>query len=490
MKLDRGDHKEAALRRFAIWLSMALLLAVSSTVGAEENDSAATPSPASSRAAQQQPAATPTSPLAIHIGDADLLIGGFMDMTTITRSVATGNGIGTNFSNFPFSSSAAGPNAVANMPETRFSAQNSRITLQATSKVGSASLKGYLEADFLGNTAQNLNVTSNSDGLRMRLYWVQYQRGKFEFLAGQSWSFLVPSRNGISPMPGDLFYTQDIDTNYQMGLTWQRVPGFRFIAHASDTVTLGLAVENPEQYVGGSVVLPKAFPTFEVDTGSGSSAIGSASATPNLYPDLSFKIALDPKTGSTHQHIDAAGFVRGFKTYNATTNASSSTTGYGGSVNAVVEPVKNFRLMATNFFSKGGGRYIGNTGTPDFIVNPDFSMSLVQSWSGIYGTEITSKNTLLYGYYSLTRIDQNTTLDADGKTPIGYGIVGSTAANHKIDEATVGITQTFFRDPKIGGMQLMLQYSHLQRRPFSVPAGTPSSASLNMLYVNVRYVLP
>jgi hypothetical protein len=442
--------------------------------------------------ADQQPAggSTPTSPLSIHIGDSDFTIGGFMDMTTITRSATTGNGLGTNFSNFPFSSSAAGPNVATGLPETRFSAQNSRITFQATSKVGSANLKGYLEADFLGNTAQNLNITSNSDGLRMRLYWVQYQQGKFEFLAGQSWSFLVPNRNGISPMPGDLFYSQDIDTNYQMGLVWQRVPGFRFIAHASDTVTAGVAIENPQQYVGGAVVLPKAFPASEVDTGSGSSAIGSASATPNSYPDVSFKIALDPKTGSTHQHIDAAGFVRGFKTYNPTADATTGATGYGGSVNVVLEPVKNFRLIATNFFSKGGGRYIGNTGTPDFIVNPDFSMSLVQSWAGIYGAEITAKNTLLYGYYSLDRIDQNTTLDADGKTQIGYGIVGATGANNKIDQYTGGITQTFFRDPKIGGMQLMLQYSYLQRTPFSVPAGTPSDAHLHLFYVNVRYILP
>src|SRR5580698_4101857 len=132
-----------------------------------------------------------------------------MNVSTVTRSTNTGNGIGTNFSNFPFTTTATGaPNPTGNLAETRFSAQNSRITLQATSKVGSASVKGYLEADFLGNTAQNLNVTSNSDGLRMRLYWAQVQTGKFEFLAGQSWSFMTPNRTGLSPMPGDLFYSQ------------------------------------------------------------------------------------------------------------------------------------------------------------------------------------------------------------------------------------------------------------------------------------------
>ena len=72
-----------------------------------------------------------------------------------------------------------------------------------------------------------------------------------------------------------------------------------------------LTIENPEQYVGGAVVLPKAFPAFEVNTGSGSSVVGSSSPTPNLYPDMTVKVALDPKTGATHQHIDVAGFVRG-----------------------------------------------------------------------------------------------------------------------------------------------------------------------------------
>ena len=140
--------------------------------------------------------------------------------------------------------------------------------------------------------------------MRLRLYWVQYTSGKFEFLAGQSWSFLTPNRNGLSPMPGDLFYSQDVDTNYQMGLTWGRTTQFRFIAHASDIVTAGVSIENPEQYVGSAVVLPAAFTAAEVDAGA--SNVGSASAVPNAYPDVIGKIAFDPKTGNTHQHIDAA----------------------------------------------------------------------------------------------------------------------------------------------------------------------------------------
>jgi hypothetical protein len=329
----------------------------------------------------------------------------------------------------------------------------------------------------------------------MRLYWAQFREGKFEFLGGQSWSFLTPNRNDLSPMPGDLFYSQDVDTNYQMGLTWGRVPGFRFIYHASDTVAAGVAIENPEQYTGSAVVFPAAFSSVpailaEVDTGSGSSAVGSSSPVPNLLPDFIGKFSLDPKTGNTHQHIDGAFVVSTFKTFNPNSDASFRKTGYGGSINAIVEPVKDFRVIATNFWSSGGGRYIANTNIPDFIVKPDFSMSLVGSFSGIYGIEMTAAKSLLYGYYSVATVNQNTTLDANGKTPIGYGISGSQTANHKIWEATGGITQTFFRDPKLGGMQLMIQYSYLKRTPFSVPPGTPADAKMSMLYINVRYILP
>jgi hypothetical protein len=450
----------------------------------------------------QQPAPTPppSSPLAIHIGDSDFLIGGFMDMTSITRSTNTGNGIGTSFGTIPFGNTPAG-----NLSETKFSAQNSRLSLQVTSKWGPASIKGYLETDFLGNAPNGLNVTSNSNTLRMRVYWVQFITGKFEFLAGQSWSMMTPGRDSISPMPGDLFYSQDVDTNYQMGLIWGRTPGFRFIAHATDNITAGLALENPEQYIGSAVVLPAAFPAAEVDAGSVTTNV------PNLYPDIIGKIAYDtpgkgspkaPKGGQIiveqtpkaasglHQHIEAAVVIRGFKTFNQPTNTSFNSTAIGGSINAVIQPVKAVRVIGTTFFSNGGGRYIANTNIPDFIANPDASLNLVKSRSFIVGPEVqAAPKSLVYAYYSQAHADEQVTVDTNGK-PIGFGIPGSAASNNKLYEGTLGLTQTFFRDPKVGGMQLMIQYSYLKRTPFSVPAGTPTSAHLNMVYVNVRYILP
>jgi hypothetical protein len=445
--------------------------------------------------AQQPP---PTSPLAIHVGDADLLIGGFMDAMVVSRSTNTGNGLATNFGAIPFTTTTAGvPNSAGNLSETRFSAQNSRVSLQATSKWGSVGMKGYLEADFLGNTSTNLNVTSNSNGLRMRLYWAQVTDGKFEFLAGQSWSMMTPNRNGISPVPGDVFFSQNVDTNYQNGLIWLRTPGFRFLYHASSAVTAGLGLENPQQYVGSSVVLPAAYNTCcanQVDAGA--SNLGSSSPVPNRYPDFIGKIAFDPKTKKTKQHIDAAFLIRSYRTFMPSSDTKYSATGKAGSINAAFEVVPNFRIVLMNYFSDGGGRYIANANIPDFIVNADGSLSTVSSRSGIYGAEATVKKSLIYGYYSQVHANQLTGFDANGTTAIGFGIPNSQSANNKVEEDTIGLTQTLFRDPKVGGLQVMLQYSHVKRTVFSSPQTLPTGtlpgniAKLNMVYINFRYILP
>ena len=161
------------------------------------------------------PPAQPTSPLAIHVGDADLLFGGFIDATSIRRSTNTGSGLGTSFGTIPFGNTVQG-----NMKDTQFSSQNSRITLQATSKFGTADLKAGLELDFLGNAPNGLSVTTNSNTIRMRVFWGQFRKGSFSFLSGQAWSLMTPNRNGLSPETGDVFVGQVVDPNLQMGITW------------------------------------------------------------------------------------------------------------------------------------------------------------------------------------------------------------------------------------------------------------------------------
>jgi len=439
---------------------------------------AQTPAPPDS-SGQPPGSGPPSSPLAIHIGDADLLFGGFIDATSIRRDVNTGSGVGTSFGTIPFGNTVQG-----HMNDTQFSSQNSRLTLQATSKAGNADLKGSLEVDFLGNAPNGLNVTTNSNTLRMRVFWGQYRHGALEFLAGQSWSLMTPNRDRLSPETADVFFSQTVDPNYQMGLTWGRTMQFRLTTHAKDFFAAAVSIENPDQYLGSGVKLPAAFPSGEVDTGA------SVNDVPNHLPDVIGKIAFDLRGGGRHQHIDAAVLLRSFKTYSLKTDTTFTATAAGGEVTVALEPLKPVRLIAITFYSSGGGRYIANTNLPDFIINQDASIGLVTTRSYLVGTEVQGgARTAMYGYYSEAHADRAVTADADG-SPIGFGVPESTAANALIAEATAGVTHTFFRDPKIGGIQFMAQYSHVRRTPFSVPAGTPADAAVNMLYFNVRYLLP
>jgi len=183
------------------------------TVPASPAASAAAPTAVmTSQQAEEKP-----SPLYFKIGAAEFYPLGFMDMTGFFRTTQLG-GIGTNFGSIAFNNSLP----AGRISEVRFTAQNSRIGLRTHAKFGAADVTGYLEADFLGFLAPNGNDTSNSDSLRLRLYWVDYKMGKFEMLGGQSWSFLTPNRTGLGALPGELFYSQDVDTNYQLGLTWTR----------------------------------------------------------------------------------------------------------------------------------------------------------------------------------------------------------------------------------------------------------------------------
>ncbi|MGH9352011.1 MAG: hypothetical protein ACRD2G_07615, partial [Terriglobia bacterium] len=364
--------------------------------------------------------AIPNSPIPaepLKIGNATLTPVGFVDATAFFRSRNLGSGIGASFGSLPFSNTVPG-----HMAETRLTIQNSRFGLQYDSQFDHNKVRGYMETDFLGAQPANAFVTSNSDSLRVRLYWVDLTRGKFEFLAGQSWSLLTPGRNGISPMPSDLFYTQDMDTNYQVGLTWSRQLQFRFVYHASPAVTAALSLENAEQYVGGAVSLHSGFSSGEVST-------GSATSTPNVFPDVIGKLAFDPTVGGKHMHIEFAGLLSTFKTYNATTNTSSSVEGGGGSFNFNLELFKNFHLVESSFYSSGGGRYLYGLG-PDFIVRPDGSPSLVHAESGIGGFEyqITPK-TMFYGYYGGAYYGRNYSVIPSGSggppSYVGYGYTGS-----------------------------------------------------------------
>lgn len=429
-------------------------------------------------------------PLSFKIGGADFTPVGFLDFTTVYRSTNVGSGIGTSFGSIPFN----GSSPAGRLSETRFSAQNSRIGLRVdASPSANLKLTGYIEADFLGNAPGNLEVTSHSDTLRMRLYWADVHYGKWEFLGGQSWSMMTPNRQGVSPMPSDIFYTQDMDTNYQVGLVWLRTPGFRVVYHADDHWTLGLALEDPEQFTGGLVTFPAGFNAAQVDDSGGNAK------TPNTAPDVIAKVAYDTNLGSHAFHIEAAGLYRTFRLNTAASNTNVMRSGGGGSVNLNFEVVKNLRLVGTSYWSDGGGRYIFGLG-PDFVVKTDaagnFVPSPLHAGSGIAGFECQFiPKTMLYGYYGAAYFGRNFQEVTTGPPPsfVGYGFpVSNSAQNRTIQEGTFGLIETLWKSRNYGDLKIITQASYLSRNPWS-NAGTPAgarSAHLGMGFVDLRYDLP
>src|ERR1700688_2748802 len=188
------------------------------------------------------------TPAFIRVGSTCLVPIGFMDLTAFWRDKNAGSSMGSNFGSVPYNNTANG-----NLSEFHFSEQNSRIGFRFDGDWKGTHFIGYNEFDFNGTSGSTTLAVSNGAIVpRLRLFWADARKGKVEFLAGQSWSLLVPNRNGLSALPGDLFYTQVIDINYVAGLTWTRQPGLRVLIHPNKKVTFGVSVEQPDQYIGGS----------------------------------------------------------------------------------------------------------------------------------------------------------------------------------------------------------------------------------------------
>jgi hypothetical protein len=417
---------------------------------------------------------------------------GFMDATFLWRDKDAASGIGSNFGSVPYNNVVNGK-----LSETRFSPQNSRIGFRIDGEWKGTHFIGYNEFDFLGTSgALNLNTTNGGYVPRLRLYWVDARKGGWECLAGQSWSMLTPNRVGISPLPGDLFYSQVMDVNYMAGLTWTRQPGFRVLYHAGDKVTFGLSAETPDQYMGGSsggstAVLPSAF-TALAGTQLDNASYSNPYAGPQLTPDFIGKIAFDP---SSRFHAEVAGIVSTFKVINITNlSAGATDTKAGGGIQVGLngEIFPGFRLISTNFWGDGEGRYLFGQ-APDVLLNSNATLSLLHAGGTVDGFEARMGRILLFAYYGGIYIGRDTVIDTTGKTPalVGYGYTGSAnSQNRAIQEITFGFNQTMWANPRYGAINLIGQYEYLTRAPWYVAPKSPDATHDNTIFFDVRYTLP
>ncbi len=458
---------------------------------------AAAAAPARAGAGAGQDPMQAEAPLQFKIGQAYVTPVGFMDFAAVYRSVNVGSGIGTNFAGIPYGTAS---NYHTQESEFRQSMQNSRLGLRIDASVAGGHVIGYWESDFLGAAPSNLAVSSNSNTFRSRLFWVDYRKGAWEFLGGQTWSLATPNRSGISPLPGDVFFSDDFDTNYQVGNVWGRIPEFRVVYHfPQDKAAFALAVASPDQYMGGTngsaaIKLPACcayYANGEIDAGAGN--LGPA----NRGPDIIAKFAVDP---SKRFHGEIGGIARFFQAYNQATQTHFSSTGGAGFLNLGFNLTPGLHLLSNNYWSDGGGRYLFGQ-APDLVVRADGSLGLVHSGSTVDGFEFTSGHNTIAAYYSVAYIARNVAYDTNG-CPIGWGYgpfttpggkacAGSSdGQNRSIQEASLDYIHTFWANPRYGALTMFLQYSYLTRNPWYVAAGQPKNAHASMGWFDLRYTLP
>jgi len=436
------------------------------------------------------------SPLSIHFGKARLTPGGWVDFTSYFRSTDVGSGLGTAFATIPYSDTVLG-----GLHETRFTAQGSRLSLRADENFGPVNVFGYAEADFNGYLPPNGYVSTNSDSLRLRVYFTDLKSGPWELLAGQSWSMLTPNRVGVSPFLSEIYNTLHLDSNYQVGLTYARQTQIRAVYHFTNNIALGLSAENPQQFSGGAATFPALFNTSQADLGS-SSGSGGGTATPNVHPDLIAKLSFDAPWGGRMWHMETAGLLTsaGILTPASVTKSTAvKDVRQGGGISAAanIEVTKSLHAIATAFWSDGGGRYIGGLGPAFVVAQPGtstspFSVQMVHSGSLIAGTEwrATKANVIAFTY-SGAYFARSFSRDPSTGELIGYGFTGSANSNNRaLQEGTLATQTVLWTRPGYGSVQVITQSSYIARTPWYLDPKSPKEAHVFAGYANLRYVLP
>ena len=139
------------------------------------------------------------------------------------RTHATGGDIPTAFNALPYEHADA-----YSLSEFYGTARQSRVALMAEGKTGSATLRGYYEADWLGTGITSNDNQSNSYVFRQRVLWAQVALNNgWAFTGGQLWSLATEDKKGVSNLASDILTPLTIDPNYVPGFVWERQYGFR-----------------------------------------------------------------------------------------------------------------------------------------------------------------------------------------------------------------------------------------------------------------------
>ena len=384
-------------------------------------------------------------PASIRFKGITLTPGGFIAAETVTRQRATSSDINTPFNSIPYPG-----NALSKVSESNFTARQSRLSLLGESKIGSVKLAGYWEADWLGTGVTSNNRESNSYVFRNRVLYGQAALDSgWTFTGGQQWSLATENKKGIQNRQEAIPLT--VDSQYQVGFTWERQYAFRVVKDFGGKFALGAAIEGPQATVGGrgfSSVTTTTIGSASVSTvgnnflfapGAGGGLFNFVDTTGysvNKGPDFIVKAAVDPKWG----HFELFGVLSVFRNRvypcgvvgtdandtvppvvpttvpcpvdGSTTPSSAGAfndgrTGGGGGANLRVPLFKkklDFALQGVA--GDGVGRY-GSAQLADLTFRPDGTQSLIHTVHGLAELEYHPNSKLdIYAYFGTEYADR------------------------------------------------------------------------------------
>lgn len=482
---------------------------------------------------------TADGPASLHFKGVTLTPGGFMAAETAWRGKAVGADVNTPFNSVPVPGSSQ-----SDLHEFFASGRQSRISMLVEGKLSTVKIGGYYETDFLSAGVTSNNNQSNSYTMRQRQFWAQaaFDSG-WKFTAGQMWSLVTETKNGLDNRTEAPPMT--IDAAYNVGFSWARQYGFRVTKSFDDNkFFLGFSAENPQA-------------TVTVHGNLANGLVGTAGVTGGLYnnqsnysfnpsPDFIFKAAAQPSWG----HFEVFGVVSRFRDrvfpcggISSTTLCSvtgldgpsglgafnDSRTGGGIGANGRVSIMnKHLDLGLHGLVGDGVGRY-GASSLPDATLRPDGTMALVKSYQALATIELHYPKFDIYldggGEYAgrTAYTVENDTVSPPTFSGVGYGsnlfnnagcytepapgsantfvpgtVGGCTADTRSIFEGTAGFWYRFYKGSK-GTIQWGPQFSYIVRNTWSgvAPAvGAPGAGITGphmdepMFLTSFRYYLP
>ncbi|HTO53754.1 MAG TPA: hypothetical protein VMR50_10230, partial [Myxococcota bacterium] len=311
-----------------------------------------------------------------------LIPGGFLEAAAIYRSANQNADMGSTFGNTPLDGTGN-----SHLSEFRGSARQSRLSLLAQGTIDeSIQLTGYYEMDFLADAPTGNEVESSSFSPRSRQLFtsVDFDNG-ISFLAGQAWSLMTTSRQGLTPRQE--FVPRTIDAQYNVGYNWARQWQLRLTDKLADGLWGAIGVENPETTLN-VVNAPANVLGFNNSPNAQSpgsqftlsNTPGANGVSTDLAPDLIGKLVWEPGFG--HYELKAIG--RFFRDRFAGKNDYATGAGFGAAATFPVTQSLDFTVQTLDGW--GIGRYASGLGS-DVTLKPDGSIVPITTLTFFGGLE-------------------------------------------------------------------------------------------------------